>query len=887
MSLHRRIVPPPLAVSISLLPTSKPSDKSKEKEKETKDTNKEKKDEKKSVHGDDDDKNEKGDKPTPPVLVAKKDTKEGPANGKIAIPDADGKGLQAENPNSPASIFPEPPTSAPGAGDGATEAEEDAKDKAKKDENDAKKGDVNGKVPAPNPAPKDDEGKEVNKSDKSSEADKEKKSADEAKATSDAEANAEDKSKDPPPPPLLLLPPAPYRPLRTQLNHPPTAPYPPINTDPRGAYYKYARAVGSQEIYIDITKDGWLVEQWRERSEREAMKRLTGEWEKELEREIEKERKKAIKRKVPKESGEILVQLWNDLVEANMHEISVQEFWDRYDWSDPEAQIHLRTDIKRHQTEAEIKIKEEHEKAKAKAKANEAKKSEEDKTDPPTATISTTATTSDEAETKTTSIDEKVEDVKSDEHKQGDEAPLTEWTKDGLEGVLATVGVQCNYNIPRLPSSLRDRVEPPMGYLLLAHSHFLLRRDDQINWRPEKESNEFQALVTTPHDRVFGAMVRAQMMEEKKKKEKEYRERKEREYKERKEREKKEGKDKGKGDSGEKKEKDEGDSGEKKQNEEAEKEIDDQKEKAEKVKGEKEEKKEEKDTKKDKNAVIEHEKEDQPKPDAAPRAPSIPESNVKVHDGEPIVAHHEETPAISPDVVVVPVDGEAEKKDAAGGDKAKERDAKHDQEAELVPGPKVATVEQPKPQGQSPNEGEKPNMEGIAKAFDALDEVVKKDNKAVAAVAKGKKADSDANLDNKVEGGDDPKDKKQDQVKVKDGTKNQTKAEEAKPKVELTPEEEKAKRKSEEIQASKERALAREKERERRDRELGPIVWVWMDSAEKWRWRNWEKGVQDVGPGGWEERDWKVFADDREVWDHVADQEDMEKDEIDVHDWTC
>lgn len=95
-----------------------------------------------------------------------------------------------------------------------------------------------------------------------------------------------------------------------------------MNTDPRGRYHKYAKAVGAGVIYVDVTKDGWLTQQWKERNEREAMKRLTGEWERELQKEIEKERKRAIKKTVPKTSEGLLLDLWNELVEANNHEVS-------------------------------------------------------------------------------------------------------------------------------------------------------------------------------------------------------------------------------------------------------------------------------------------------------------------------------------------------------------------------------------------------------------------------------------------------------------------------------------------------------------------------------------------------------------------------------------
>lgn len=65
-----------------------------------------------------------------------------------------------------------------------------------------------------------------------------------------------------------------------------------------------------------------------------------------------------------------------------------------------------------------------------------------------------------------------------------------------------------------------------------------------------------------------------------------------------------------------------------------------------------------------------------------------------------------------------------------------------------------------------------------------------------------------------------------------------------------------------------------------------PLFWTWTEKCEKWRWRNYDAGVHLVGPGGWEERDWQVFADGRQIeyWD--AEQEKIEKEEIDIHDWS-
>lgn len=40
-----------------------------------------------------------------------------------------------------------------------------------------------------------------------------------------------------------------------------------------------------------------------------------------------------------------------------------------------------------------------------------------------------------------------------------------------------------------------------------------------------------------------------------------------------------------------------------------------------------------------------------------------------------------------------------------------------------------------------------------------------------------------------------------------------------------------------------------------------------------------------IDPGGWKERDWEVFVDGRKVEHWDIQQENIEKQEIDVHDW--
>jgi hypothetical protein len=65
------------------------------------------------------------------------------------------------------------------------------------------------------------------------------------------------------------------------------------------------------------------------------------------------------------------------------------------------------------------------------------------------------------------------------------------------------------------------------------------------------------------------------------------------------------------------------------------------------------------------------------------------------------------------------------------------------------------------------------------------------------------------------------------------------------------------------------------------------LVWTWGEACKSWRWKNWEAGVHDVGLGGWEERDWKVFADDQGCDDFEMDMQSAEEAEEDIHDWSC
>lgn len=62
----------------------------------------------------------------------------------------------------------------------------------------------------------------------------------------------------------------------------------------------------------------------------------------------------------------------------------------------------------------------------------------------------------------------------------------------------------------------RDR-----AFLLLGHGHFMLRLKEWLVWKPQEEGDEFQVLIASGHDRVFGEMVKAQRAEAKKKEEEE------------------------------------------------------------------------------------------------------------------------------------------------------------------------------------------------------------------------------------------------------------------------------------------------------------------------------------------------------------------------------
>ena len=69
-----------------------------------------------------------------------------------------------------------------------------------------------------------------------------------------------------------------------------------------------------------------------------------------------------------------------------------------------------------------------------------------------------------------------------------------------------------------------------------------------------------------------------------------------------------------------------------------------------------------------------------------------------------------------------------------------------------------------------------------------------------------------------------------------------------------------------------------------------PIIWMWSGSegkCERWRWRNYAVGCGELEEGCWEERDWKVFADDAGCEQFEEEQQWQELGDVDVHDWSC
>lgn len=222
----------------------------------------------------------------------------------------------------------------------------------------------------------------------------------------------------------------------------------------------------------------------------------------------------------------------------------------------------------------------------------------------------------------------------------------------------------------------------------------------------------------------------------------------------------------------------------------------------------------------------------------ADETPVVPDaaSNAKVLVGEPVVPTCVAEPTPDKAIIATPditaSDVNCKNKKSQAEQQVVHYDIKHDVEAELVPRPKAADCTRNKP---SEVEKKKPK-EGDAKALERAIEP------------------NDA-------GGF-------------DGANMATRA------LELAP--------GDDVLATKPnntKSSAKDnKSLVKKDR--GPLFWTWTEKCEKWRWRNYDAGVHIIGPGGWEERDWQVFADGKKVEDWDIQQENIERQEIDVHDWS-
>lgn len=384
---------------------------------------------------------------------------------------------------------------------------------------------------------------------------------------------------------------------------------------------------------------------------------------------------------------------------------------------------------------------------------------------------------------------------------------------------------------------------PGSSYLLLAHNHFLLRIDSDVQFKPEGTSDKFEALVTTANDRVFGEMVTKQMAAERKKKEKEYRDRKEKEYREKKEKERKERKEKGGDDrEGDKKE-DQEKGGDKHRSEEGQ---------------------ENRKANKPQHKLL--------KPVASGAhtpadtvdtpGPMTPISNVKHRDGHAIRADEVAGKLLQKEdnkedlaIIAVPVE--------EARHEGMNKDEKHEEEAMLV-GPTM--------------------KEALAKVKHDKEEEQKEDKQVHAEKDKVKAEDKDDKEKNIEAARRHRREKEKaeapfDPVREADLIAKMLGPEAANiPIAELKM-----------IFASMEAAQAESKARANAlgDKQEGPMIWVWHEPCERWRWRNFAAGCAEIEDGGWEERDWRVFADDRGMVEFESEMEWEESLETDIHDWSC
>lgn len=376
----------------------------------------------------------------------------------------------------------------------------------------------------------------------------------------------------------------------------------------------------------------------------------------------------------------------------------------------------------------------------------------------------------------------------------------------------------------------------------------MLRREEALQWQREDKANKFEILVTSGHDRVFGDMVRQKQMAERRKKEEEYRKRK---YLEKKKAEEAKKLDQD-GDKDEGREKEEGDK------------ADD---------------------------LPKRDQDGGEKKDMDDDAPSSPTSVAKVRDGkevkrkidtrsdEIIQNRMEAGNAVAvlgtegKAAIAVPV--KADKEDLVG-------DAKHEVDVKAA-APGEAGMGQDK--ATEVDGDAKPAQNGATPAANKQESPNAAETKPDAEIkpkAHGK-AEPIADVERLARMmGTNPADMNMEDIKLAFRALEAAAAESGMP-----------------LPPNLSGMAGRGGEADKKD--STPVMWTWGDKTvgiykpgvcEKWRWRNWELGCGvfpegNGGVGGWEERDWKVFADDRGVDEFEQEQEDAEVDEEDVHDWTC
>ena len=380
-----------------------------------------------------------------------------------------------------------------------------------------------------------------------------------------------------------------------------------------------------------------------------------------------------------------------------------------------------------------------------------------------------------------------------------------------------------------LQRPVRRGWEPASAYLILAHGYVMLRRGETIQWTPVESANKFELLVTSSRDRIFGQLVQAQQAEERKRKELAYRERKLAEKKKREQDLKK---------------------GILKEDE-----MDNHQRNKQKLNA---------NDQRPGDHVDNNEGEGQGRV-RPPRValldddmveigdPGTPMSNMKVHNGEEVKATNPIIAAARPDgraVIAVPIkhdkDGEA-------------ADQKHEVEA-VAALPPIPQEQDEKVDKEDTKGGDKPE-ENAQKPRNKDDKPGGKDDKPRAKMTMDPTRDAEM-LAAMVQaaagraGPDGPIGLEDIKIAFK----------------------------------ALERAAKGSMTGPNDDKDLkneGPLIWTWRDSCERWRWRTFEAKVHEILPGGWEERDWKVFADGRGCEEFDEHMEVMEIREEDIHDWSC